>query len=113
MVAGREARSLTSETVEGLALTLEGVDDIHRGDSLSFGVFAVGDGISDDIFKEDFEDATSFFVDESRDSLKDGGRISGVSQNGISWLTLTPPRRARRRIAGLVIPWMLSRRTLR
>ncbi|XP_060058346.1 histone H3.v1 [Erinaceus europaeus] len=28
-------------------------------------------------------------------------------------IRLTPPRRARRRIAGLVIPWMLSRRTLR
>uniref|UniRef100_A0A8C1T2M9 Histone H4 n=1 Tax=Cyprinus carpio TaxID=7962 RepID=A0A8C1T2M9_CYPCA len=28
-------------------------------------------------------------------------------------MRLTPPRRARRRMAGLVIPWMLSRRTLR
>eukprot|EP00900_Chrysochromulina_parva_P024456 jgi/Chrpa1/6644/Chrysochromulina_OHIO_Genome00017709-RA len=28
-------------------------------------------------------------------------------------MRLTPPRRARRRIAGLVMPWMLSRRTLR
>ncbi|KAG5301541.1 hypothetical protein I7I48_01590 [Histoplasma ohiense] len=28
-------------------------------------------------------------------------------------IRLTPPRRARRRIAGLVIPWMLSRRILR
>eukprot|EP00804_Cyclotella_cryptica_P025119 CCRYP_012983-RC/>CCRYP_012983-RC protein AED:0.48 eAED:0.48 QI:0/-1/0/1/-1/0/1/0/32 len=26
-------------------------------------------------------------------------------------IRLTPPRRARRRMAGLVIPWMLSRRT--
>src|SRR5271163_198717 len=28
-------------------------------------------------------------------------------------IRLTPPRRARRRIAGLVMPWMLSRRILR
>jgi hypothetical protein len=28
-------------------------------------------------------------------------------------MRLTPPRRARRRMAGLVMPWMLSRRTLR
>jgi len=28
-------------------------------------------------------------------------------------MRLTPPRRARRRMAGLVTPWMLSRRTLR
>jgi len=28
-------------------------------------------------------------------------------------IRLTPPRRARRRMAGLVIPWMLSRRILR
>uniref|UniRef100_A0A913KUS5 Uncharacterized protein n=1 Tax=Schistosoma mansoni TaxID=6183 RepID=A0A913KUS5_SCHMA len=28
-------------------------------------------------------------------------------------MRFTPPRRARRRIAGLVIPWMLSRKTLR
>ncbi|KAH9418635.1 hypothetical protein DERP_003961 [Dermatophagoides pteronyssinus] len=28
-------------------------------------------------------------------------------------IRLTPPRRARRRIAGFVIPWILSRRTLR
>ena len=62
-------RLLTTESIESFSLTLEGVDDIHRGDSLSFGVFAVGDGISDDIFEEDFEDATSFFIDESGDPL--------------------------------------------
>ena len=28
-------------------------------------------------------------------------------------IRLTPPRRARRRMAGLVMPWMLSRRIFR
>ncbi|KAF7638480.1 hypothetical protein Mgra_00002160 [Meloidogyne graminicola] len=28
-------------------------------------------------------------------------------------IRFTPPRRAKRRIAGFVIPWMLSRKTLR
>src|SRR6056297_417675 len=28
-------------------------------------------------------------------------------------IRLTPPRRAKRRMAGLVMPWMLSRRTFR
>ena len=60
---------LTSESVEGLALSFQGIDDIHGGDSLPLGVFRVGDSITDDILKENFEDTTGFFVDESRDCL--------------------------------------------
>lgn len=33
----------THETVQGLSLTLQGVDDVKRSDSLSLGVFSVGD----------------------------------------------------------------------
>ncbi len=61
--------SLSTESVEGSALSLESVDDIHGGDGLSLGVFGVGDGISDDIFQENFEDTSGFFIDQSRDSL--------------------------------------------
>jgi len=32
-------------------------------------VFGVGDSITDDTFKEDFEDPSSFFVDETGDTL--------------------------------------------
>ena len=63
------ASSLTSESVEGLALPLEGVDDIHGGDSLPASVLGVGDGITDDVLKEDLEDSASLLVDEAGDTL--------------------------------------------
>ena len=61
--------SLTSESVEGTSLTFEGIDDIHGGDSLPLGMLGVGDGITDDVLKEDLEDTTGLFVDEARDTL--------------------------------------------
>ncbi|CAH3162117.1 unnamed protein product, partial [Porites evermanni] len=45
------------------------VHHIHSGDSLAFGVLGVGNSITDHILKENFENATSLFVDEARDSL--------------------------------------------
>ena len=66
----REASScLTSETVEGLSLTLQGVDDVHGGDSLTASMLGVGDTVADDVLEEDLEDSTSLFVDETRDAL--------------------------------------------
>ena len=62
-------KGLTSKSVEGTSLSLEGIDDIHSGDSLPLGVFGVGDGITDNVLEEDLQDATSLFVDESRDTL--------------------------------------------
>ena len=44
---------LSSESVKGTSLTLEGIDDIHSGDSLPLGVFGVGDGVPDHVLKED------------------------------------------------------------
>ena len=46
------------------------------------------------------------------------GQRKGVDDEGrgrdvLAEIRLTPPRRARRRMAGLVMPWMLSRRILR
>ena len=61
--------NLTSESVEGTSLPLEGIDDIHSGDSLPLGVFSVGDGITDDVLKEDLEDTTGLLVDQARDTL--------------------------------------------
>ena len=60
---------LTSESIKGTALPLEGIDDIHSGDSLPLGVLGVGDGIPDDVLKEHLEDTTGLLVDESRDTL--------------------------------------------
>jgi len=37
------SRCLSAEAVKGLALSLEGIDDIHCGDSLSARMLGVGD----------------------------------------------------------------------
>ena len=50
-------------------MTLEGVDDIHSGDSLTASMLGVGDRVTDDVLKEDLEDSTGLLVDESRDTL--------------------------------------------
>ena len=73
---------LAAEAVEGAALTLEGVDDVHGGDGLSLGVLAVGDGVTDDVLEEHFENSTGFLVDESRNTLDSSS--SGETAN--SWL---------------------------
>ena len=61
--------SLTSESVEGAALPLEGIDDVHGGDGLPLGVLGVGDGIPDHVLEEHLEDTTGLLVDEARDPL--------------------------------------------
>ena len=62
-------RRLTSETVKGLSLTLEGIDNIHGSDGLTAGVFSVGDRVTDDVLEEDLEDTTGLLVDQPRDTL--------------------------------------------
>lgn len=59
----------TAKAVQSTTLSLKSIDDVHRGDCLALGMLSVRDGISDDILKEDFEDAASFFVDQTRDAL--------------------------------------------
>jgi hypothetical protein len=61
--------SLTAESVESTALTLEGIDNVHGCDGLPLGMFGVGDSITDDVLKEDLEDSTGLLIDESRDTL--------------------------------------------
>ena len=60
---------LTSETVKGLALTLKGVDNVHGSDSLTTGVFSVGDGVANDVFEKHLEDTASLFVNQTRDTF--------------------------------------------
>jgi len=60
---------LTTEAVEGSALSLESVDDVKGGDSLSLCVFGICDCITDDRFEEGLEDTTGLFVDHGRDTL--------------------------------------------
>ena len=60
---------LTSETVKGASLTFKGIHHIHSGYRLPLGMLSVGDRVSDDIFKEDLENPTGFFIDETRNAL--------------------------------------------
>ena len=61
----RGTRRLASESVEGTSLAFQGIDDIHGGDSLPLGMLGVGDGITDDVLKEDLQNTTGLFVDET------------------------------------------------
>ena len=60
---------LATETIEGAALALEGVDDIHGSDGFSAGVLGVGHGVTDHVLEEDFEDTAGLFVDEAGNAL--------------------------------------------
>merc|ERR1711871_506900 len=62
-------KRLPAEAVEGAALALEGVDDVHGGDGLAAGVLGVGHGITDDVLEEDLEDRPGLLVDEAGDAL--------------------------------------------
>lgn len=117
---------LSSKPIKRAPLALERIHNIERGDRLALGVFGVSDRIPDDGFEEGFEDAAGFFVDHwfwvldvmvwSGIELFFGiGRQAERVGRGslLAEIRLTPPRRARRRMAGLVMPWMLSRRILR
>ncbi len=42
-------RCLATETIEGSALPLQSIDDIHGGDGLPLSMLGVGDSITDDI----------------------------------------------------------------
>jgi len=58
-----EVMNLATETVEGTALPLEGVDDVEGGDGLALGVLGVCDCVADDTLEEGLENTAGFFVD--------------------------------------------------
>lgn len=43
-------------------MTLEGVDNVERGDGLALGVLSVGDSVTNDTLEEGLEDTASLFV---------------------------------------------------
>jgi hypothetical protein len=75
--------SYLPETVQSLALSLESVDNVEGSDSLSLGVFSVGDRVLDDTFKEDLEHTSGLFVNQTGDSPV---RKEKVSKRYIGWL---------------------------
>ena len=59
---------LTTETVKGAALSLEGIDNVEGGDGLALGVLSVSDRVADDRLEEELENAASLIVDKARDT---------------------------------------------
>jgi len=54
----------TSKSIDGSALPLKSIDNIHSSHGFSSGVLSVGHGISDDTFKESLEDLSGVIIDE-------------------------------------------------
>jgi len=63
------ALGLGTETVEGAALALQRVDDVHGGHGLAASVLRVGHSVTDDSLKEHLENATRLLVDHAADAL--------------------------------------------
>jgi len=75
-------KDLCAEAVEGLALSLECIDDIEGSDSLATCVLSVCDCITDNVLKEDLEDSAGLLIDEAADTLN----TSSASQSANSRL---------------------------
>lgn len=73
---------LAAEAVQSAALSLERIDDVHGCDGLALRMFAVGDGVTDDILEENLQDSAGFLVDETGDSL----HSTSAGQTADSWL---------------------------
>ena len=65
----RKRGRLTAESVESASLSLESIDNVHCGHSLSLSVLGVGDSITDDVLQEHFEHTTGLLIDETADTL--------------------------------------------
>ena len=64
-VVTRSEVCLTSGSVEGPALSLQSVDDVHGCDGLPLGVYCVCYGITDDVLKEHLQDTSGLLVDKA------------------------------------------------
>lgn len=62
-------RCLPTESIQGASLPFQGVNHVHGCHSFATCVFSVSDCITDHILQEYLQDSSSFFVDESRDTL--------------------------------------------
>ena len=61
--------TLAVEAVEGVALALEGVHDVHGGHGLPFPMLAVGHRVTNYVFEEHFGDRAGFLVHHAGDAL--------------------------------------------
>jgi len=60
---------LTSKTIQCTSLPFQSVDYVHRCNGLSFGVFGVRNSVPNNVFQKHFQHTTSFFVNQTRNSL--------------------------------------------
>ena len=65
----RLKRRLCAEAIKSLALALERVDNVKSGDGLAASMFAVGDGILNDVAEERAEDGAGFFIHQTGNAL--------------------------------------------
>ena len=63
------ARRLAAEAVQGAALALQGVHDVHGSHRLAASVLGVGHRVTDDVLQEDLQDTAGLVVDETADAL--------------------------------------------
>lgn len=60
---------LTAESVQGSALPLQSVDDVHSRNGLSLSVLSVCYGVSDDVLEKHFQHTSSFLVNKTGDTF--------------------------------------------
>merc|ERR1719376_253411 len=65
----RADEQLSTKAVQGPALPLQCIDNIHGSDSLPLGMLSVGDSITDNVLQENLENTPGLFIDESADPL--------------------------------------------
>ena len=58
-------RSSTTEAIEGPALPLQGIHNIHSSHGLPPSMLSIGHSITDNVLKENLQDATGLFVDQA------------------------------------------------
>jgi hypothetical protein len=74
--------NLDAESVQAASLTLQSVDNVHRGDCLALAVFRVRDGIANNFVQKVLQDNADFFVDQAGDTFDS----SATGQATDSWL---------------------------
>jgi len=60
---------LAAEAIEGAALALERIDDVHGGHRLAARVLSVSHGVADHVLEEDLEHRARLLVDKAGDAL--------------------------------------------
>lgn len=77
----KENSCLTAETIQSTALAFQRVNHVHGSDCFPLCVLGVRDSVTNYILQENFENTTSLFVDEARNTF----HTATASQTTNSW----------------------------